>query len=87
MQPCPQMKQEYRRGFSTAEKTELWDRWQRGESLRPPALSGHLAFMFDKGPARLLKKRTFVAWVHTFPGGQFFPHETELHIVINLEHR
>ena len=28
------MKQEYRRGFSTAEKTELWDRWQRGESLK-----------------------------------------------------
>ncbi len=28
------MKQRYRRGFSTAEKTELWDRWQRGESLR-----------------------------------------------------
>ena len=28
------MKQGYGRGFSTAEKTELWDRWQRGESLR-----------------------------------------------------
>ena len=28
------MKQRYRRGFSTAERTELWDRWQRGESLR-----------------------------------------------------
>ena len=28
------MKQSYRRGFSTAEKTDLWDRWQRGESLR-----------------------------------------------------
>ena len=28
------MKQGYRRGFSTAEKTDLWDRWQRGESLR-----------------------------------------------------
>ena len=28
------MKQGYRRGFSTSEKTELWDRWQRGESLR-----------------------------------------------------
>jgi IS30 family transposase len=28
------MKQGYRRGFSTAEKTELWDRWQRGESMR-----------------------------------------------------
>ena len=27
------MKQRYRRGFSTAEKAELWDRWQRGESL------------------------------------------------------
>ena len=28
------MKQGYRLGFSTAEKTELWDRWQRGESLK-----------------------------------------------------
>ena len=27
---CPR----YRRGFSSAEKTELWDRWQRGESLK-----------------------------------------------------
>ena len=29
-----QMKQRYGRGFSAAEKTELWDRWQRGESLK-----------------------------------------------------
>ncbi len=28
------MDQRYRRGFSAAEKTELWDRWQSGESLR-----------------------------------------------------
>ena len=28
------MKQRYRRGFSTEEKTELWGRWQRGESLK-----------------------------------------------------
>jgi hypothetical protein len=28
------MSQDYRRGFSAAEKTELWDRWQRGESLK-----------------------------------------------------
>ena len=28
------MKQRYRRGFSAVEKTELWDRWQRGESLK-----------------------------------------------------
>ena len=28
------MERRYRRGFSTAEKTELWDRWQRGELLR-----------------------------------------------------
>ena len=28
------MVQRYRRGFSTAERTELWDRWQRGESLK-----------------------------------------------------
>ena len=28
-----QMRQKKRWGFSAAEKTELWDRWQRGESL------------------------------------------------------
>jgi hypothetical protein len=24
----------FRRGFTAAERTELWDRWQRGESLK-----------------------------------------------------
>ena len=28
------MVQRYRRGFTTRERTEMWDRWQRGESLR-----------------------------------------------------
>ena len=28
------MDQGFSRGFTTAEKTELWDRWQRGESLK-----------------------------------------------------
>ena len=28
------MKQGYGRGFSALEKTELWDRWHRGESLK-----------------------------------------------------
>jgi IS30 family transposase len=28
------MRQRKRRGFTSAEKTELWDRWQRGESLK-----------------------------------------------------
>jgi IS30 family transposase len=31
---CLVMSQGYRRGFTAAEKTELWDRWQRGESLK-----------------------------------------------------
>src|SRR5664280_3220626 len=31
---CLAMWQGYRRGFTTAEKTELWDRWKRGESLK-----------------------------------------------------
>ena len=26
--------QRYLRGFTATEKTELWDRWQRGESLK-----------------------------------------------------
>jgi hypothetical protein len=28
------MDQRFRRGFTAAEKTALWDRWQRGESLK-----------------------------------------------------
>jgi transposase-like protein len=28
------MDQRFRRGFTAAEKTEVWDRWQRGESLK-----------------------------------------------------
>src|ERR1022692_1762476 len=28
------MNQGHRRGFTAAEKTELWDRWQHGESLK-----------------------------------------------------
>src|ERR1039457_3275763 len=28
------MSERYHRGFSAAEKTVLWDRWQRGESLK-----------------------------------------------------
>src|SRR6202142_3089113 len=31
---CLAMWQGYRRGFTAAEKTELWDRWQQGESLK-----------------------------------------------------
>jgi len=26
------MERRFHRGFTAAEKTELWDRWQRGES-------------------------------------------------------
>src|SRR5271154_2663119 len=31
---CLMTGQGHRRGFTAAEKTELWDRWQRGESLK-----------------------------------------------------
>src|SRR4051812_20728167 len=31
---CMPMGREFCRGFTAAEKTELWDRWQRGESLK-----------------------------------------------------
>ena len=31
---CLVISPRYRRGFTAAEKTELWDRWQRGESLK-----------------------------------------------------
>ncbi len=28
------MVRRFRRGFTAAERTEMWDRWQRGESLK-----------------------------------------------------
>src|ERR1035441_10315823 len=31
---CLVINQRFRRVFTAAEKTELWDRWQRGESLK-----------------------------------------------------
>src|SRR5712672_962266 len=31
---CALMGHRFHRGFSAAEKTELWDRWKRGESLK-----------------------------------------------------
>src|SRR3984893_5856745 len=31
---CVVIRQRFRRGFTAAEKTELWDGWQRGESLK-----------------------------------------------------
>src|SRR5258705_1429245 len=31
---CALMGRRFRRGFTAAEKTELWDRWKRGESLK-----------------------------------------------------
>src|SRR5450830_1073084 len=31
---CVVISQRFRRGFTAAEKTELWERWQRGESLK-----------------------------------------------------
>ena len=34
------MDQGFRRGFTAAEKTELWDRWQRGESPKATC-AGH----------------------------------------------
>jgi hypothetical protein len=45
------MDQGFRRGFTAAEKTELWDRWQRGESLEEArqAQSGRPARMTATG--------------------------------------
>ena len=33
------MERRFHRGFTAAEKTELWDRWKRGESLRAVAMA------------------------------------------------
>jgi hypothetical protein len=51
---CLQMKQGYGRGFSAAEKTELWDRWQRGESLRA------IGRVFGKPSSGLVRGKSLV---------------------------
>ena len=44
------MERRFHRGFTAAEKTELWDRWKRGESLKAIGRAfggkGHRRFIF-----------------------------------------
>ena len=42
------MERRFHRGFTAAEKTELWDRWKRGESLKAigRAFGKHRYFRF-----------------------------------------
>ena len=41
------MGQRFHRGFTAAEKTELWDRWKRGESLKADRTSFWQAVIVD----------------------------------------
>jgi hypothetical protein len=46
---CNLMGHKFHRGFTAAEKTELWDRWKRGESLKAIGellVSGHRRSIF-----------------------------------------
>ena len=43
------MERRFHRGFTAAEKTELWDRWKRGESLKAigrALVRSHRRFIF-----------------------------------------
>ncbi len=53
------MRQRKRRGFTASEKTELWDRWQRGESL--------------KGIGRAFGKPSSAIYAHVSPRGGIRP--------------
>ena len=44
------MDQRYRRGFTAAEKTELWDRWQRGEALKAIGRAPSSSIYFQVAP-------------------------------------
>ena len=46
-----QMKQRYGRGFSAVEKTELWDRWRRGEVVEGDWSGVWQAVIVDLFPA------------------------------------
>ena len=54
-----------RRGFTAAEKLELWDRWQRGESLKA------IGRIFDKPSSSI--------FAHISPHGEFRPAQRRLH--------
>src|SRR5436190_1500170 len=51
---CSAMRRGYFRGFTASEKTELWDRWQRGESLKGigRAFGKPSVNLFSAGPTR-----------------------------------
>jgi hypothetical protein len=44
---CGLMGHRFHRGFTAAEKTELWDRWKRGESLKAIGTSFWQAVLVD----------------------------------------
>ena len=59
------MDQGFRRGFTAAEKTELWDRWQRGESPKATCAGhrGKPACDPELGHRRSHYFRDFAAWL------------------------
>src|ERR1700730_11370440 len=47
---CLVISQRFHRGFTAAEKTELWDRWQRGESLKAIGRAPSSSIYFQVAP-------------------------------------
>ena len=47
------MERRFHRGFTAAEKTELWDRWKRGESLKAIGMLERTEERFGLKPQRL----------------------------------
>ena len=50
------MERRFHRGFTAAEKTELWDRWKRGESLKAigRAFGKQSSSIYSRGQRRSL---------------------------------
>ena len=61
------MSQRYGRGFTAAEKTELWDRWQRGESLKAVGAVLVAFARFDTNTTVLTTIALIVAGTYSLP--------------------
>jgi hypothetical protein len=65
------MDQGFRRGFTAAEKAELWDRWQRGSSALRPALEAENAASTTPKQPTIVSETLDLA--QGFPSGQGAP--------------
>src|SRR5207249_7568594 len=76
---CAVMGEGFHRGFTAAEKTELWDRWKRGESLKA------IGRAFGKPSSSIRQRPAAVEEVESKAGARKRPERGWCHFPFALE--